>query len=142
MAQIKFKLLRDSAKLPTYAHEGDAGFDIYAAEEMILKKGHYLGVSTGIASEISEGFFVSIRDRSGTAFRNGLHTLAGVIDCGYRGEWFVVLVNLGQEDYQIEVGDRIAQGILQRYEAAEIVEADEISDSLRGEKGLGSTGRK
>ncbi|CAN5333243.1 dUTP diphosphatase [soil metagenome] len=142
MPVIKFKLLNKDAKLPVYLHEDDAAFDIYAVESVLIKKKKYKSVSTGVASEIPKGYFVSIRDRSGLAFKNGIHLLGGVIDAGYRGEWFVAVANLGDEDYKIEKGDRIAQGILHKIPKAKIKEVKNLSDTDRGEKGIGSTGKK
>lgn len=96
-------------------------------------------VPLGIASEFPSGYFVSVRDRSGLAARHGLHALAGVIDAGYRGEWKVVLANLGSEPVRLEAGQAIAQGILQPVEEARIVEAETLSASRRAEGGFGST---
>ena len=139
---IKFNILSKDGKLPVYAHEGDAGFDIYTSESLVLKKGEYKAVSTGISSEIPKDYFVSFRDRSGLAFNFGLHVLAGVIDSGYRGEWKVIIVNLGKKTYKVEKGERIAQGILQLAPQAKIVEAKKLSKSKRGKRGFGSTGKK
>ena len=139
---IKFKLLKKGAKLPSYAHPGDAGFDIYAVEAKNIKKDTHEIIPAGIASEFSKGWFVSIRDRSGLAFKNGIHVLGGVVDSGYRGEWKIILANFGPKDYKVAKGERIAQGILQPAPTAKIVKVRSLNKTQRGQKGFGSTGKK
>jgi len=139
---VKFTLLNKDAKLPSYAHDDDAGFDIYSNESVVLKKREYKGISTGISSEIPNGYFVSFRDKSGLAFNFGLHVMGGVIDAGYRGEWKVIMVNLSKKNYRFEKGDKVAQGVLQLVPHANIVESKNLSNSKRGKKGFGSTGKK
>ncbi len=141
MRMLKFKLLHKNAKLPVNDHPDDAGFGIYSIEEKVLKPMEYYAVATGISSEIPKNYFVSIRDRSSMAIK-GLHVMGGVIDSGYRGEWKVIIINLNSYDYKIEVGDKIAQGILQSAKQAEIEITEDLSDSSRGTGGFGSTGRK
>lgn len=141
MTVLKFKLLDPIAVIPSYAHIDDAGFGIYSIEEKVLKPMEYYAVATGISSEIPEDYFVSIRDRSSMAIK-GLHIMGGVIDSGYRGEWKIIMINLSGEDYKIEIGDKIAQGILQNARQPVIELAEDLPDSSRGEKGFGSTGRK
>lgn len=139
---IKFKILSKSAKLPSYAHNDDAGFDLYSVEDKILKPGERYTFNIGVSSEIPSGYYVSFRDKSGLAAKSGIHVLGGVVDAGYRGEWGVVLINLGQEKVEVEKGDKVAQGLLQPVEHAEIVEAETLSTSKREEGGFGSTGKK
>lgn len=141
MKVLKFKLLDKSAKLPEFAHNDDAGFDIFSNENLILPKGKVYGVSTGISSEIPIGHYVSVRDKSGLAIKNGIHTLGGVIDAGYRGEWKIILVNLGKEDFEIEKGNKIAQGILTKLVKTNIAVAKTLKSSQRGISGFGSTGK-
>ena len=141
-AEIKIKLISKEAKLPTYAHSGDAGFDIYSTESGAIKPGSIKIFSTGIASEFSEKWFVLFRDRSGLAAKYGIHILAGVLDSGYRGEWKVVLVNLGKKNYKVEKGERIAQGILLPIVRAKIKKAKNLSETKRGSGKFGSTGKK
>lgn len=138
---VKFQLLRADSKLPQYAHDSDAGFDIFSTETKILAPGERYVFQLGIASEIPEGYFVSFRDKSGLAAKYGIHTLAGVIDSGYRGEWGIVIVNTGGEPVTINKGDKIAQGILQPALQAKIVEVAKLSDTERGSGGFGSTGK-
>jgi dUTP pyrophosphatase len=139
---IKFALLNRSGKIPVYSHDDDAGFDIYSSETVILKKGNYKAISTGISSEIPKGYFVSFRDRSSLAFNFGLHVLAGVIDAGYRGEWKVIIANLGKKNYKVEKGERFAQGILQLAPQAKLVESKKLTQTKRGKSGFGDSGKK
>lgn len=141
MVILKFKKLHKDAIIPSYAHTDDAGFGIYSIEEKVLKPMEYHAVATGISSEIPNDYFVSIRDRSSIAVK-GLHVMGGVIDSGYRGEWKIIMINLNGEDYKIEVGDKIAQGILQNAKQPKIEIVEDLSNSSRGENGFGSTGRK
>ena len=139
---IKFLRLHKDVILPKYAHDDDAAFDISTVISGTIKKGEIKSFLTGIASEIPKGWYVSIRDRSGLAVNFGLHVLAGVIDAGYRGEWKMTLINLSKKAYRITKGERIAQGILLPSPQAKIIEVKKLTDSKRGEKGFGSTGRK
>ncbi len=137
----KFKRLKEGAIVPKFANPGDAGMDLFSTEEYVLKPGERYGFGLGITSELPEGYFVRFHPKSGLAVKNGIDVLAGVIDNGYRGEWIVVLVNLGSEPKEFKSGDKIAQAIVQKLEATEIVEVDELSETQRGEGGFGSTGR-
>lgn len=139
---LKFKLLKKDAKLPTYANPGDAGFDLYSTEEKTLRPGRQHTFMLGIASEIPRGWYVAIRDRSGLAAEYGLHNLAGTIDAGFRGEWGIVVVNLGKKAVSVQKGDRIGQGILLPVTRANITRVRQLSASKRGKGGFGSTGRK
>ncbi len=140
MTTLKFKKLHEKAVIPSYAHLDDAGFGLYSTEEKILKPMEYHAVATGISSEIPNDYFVSIRDRSSMAVK-GLHVMGGVIDAGFRGEWKVIVINLGKTDYKIEVGDKIAQGVLQSAKQPKIEIVEDLSNTSRGEGGFGSTGR-
>lgn len=139
---LKIKLLHKDAKLPTYAHPGDAGFDLFATETIRLAPGETHLFKLGIVSEIPRGWYVALRDRSSLASKHSLHNLAGTIDAGYRGEWGIIMVNLGKKPVRIEKGDRIGQGILLPAVWAEIAETDELSETKRGRGGFGSTGQK
>lgn len=140
---IKFKKLNPLAKIPTYAHEGDAAFDLYSTEEVVVWPGRRYVFQIGIASEFTSGWYISIRGKSGLALKYGIDVLAGVIDAGYRGEWGVVVVNLGDQPWQIEVGDKVAQAsLLPLPQQAKIEEIKDLSSSERGKGGFGSSGRK
>lgn len=141
MLTIKFKKLKENAVLPSFANPGDAGMDIFSIEDYILKPGERHGFSTGIASELPEGYFIRFAPKSGLAVKSGIDVMAGVVDNGYRGEWIVILINQGQEPKEIKAGDKISQGILQKIESAEIIEETELNETQRGTGGFGSTGR-
>lgn len=138
---IRVKRLLPEAKIPTRAHEDDAGLDLYTAEAGILQPGERKLFSTGIAVEIPFGWAALYWDRSSMATKKGCKVMGGVIDAGYRGEHKVCLVNLSNEPVEIVVGDRIAQMILQPVYTGGIEEVDELSETSRGAGGWGSTGR-
>ncbi len=139
--EIKVKKIREDAKMPSYAHPGDAGMDLYSIESYIIPPHEKKIVQTGISMEIPEGYFGSIRDRSGLAAKYGIHALGGVIDSGYRGEIGVILINLGKERFEIKKGDKIAQLLIQKIESPKILEVTDLSETSRGVGGFGSTGR-
>jgi len=139
--QIKIKKINTEATIPTYAHGGDAGMDLCASENTLVKKGERAKVPTGIAMEIPDGYVGLVWDKSGLSMNHGLKTLGGVIDSGYRGEIMIGVVNLGEEDYTIEVAHKVAQILIQKVEAPIIEEVENLTESTRGEKGFGSTGK-
>lgn len=139
---LKFKLLKPEAILPKYAHDVAAGMDLYSTEEKTLAPGERYIFDTHVAAEIPVNHFISFRDKSGLAAKQGIQVLGGVIDENYRGNWMVILLNTGTESYKIEQGDKIAQAILQPVAYAEIKETNELSETDRGEGRFGSTGRK
>jgi dUTP pyrophosphatase len=141
MLTIKFKKLKENAILPRYAYLGDAGMDVFSAEGYTLQPGEWHGFSTGIASELPDGFFARLAPKSGLAVKQGIDTFAGVIDNTYRGEWVVVLVNHGKSPVGIKAGDKIAQVILQRFEPFLGTEVNELSKTNREANGFGSTGK-
>jgi dUTP pyrophosphatase len=130
--------------LPTYAHPGDAGADLTAAEAVTLAAGGGRArIRTGMRVAIPDGYAGFVLPRSGLAANHGITCLntPGLVDSGYRGELMVVLVNTDRDtDYKVEVGDRIAQLVIQRVEQATFVRVDELDDHQRGEGGFGSTG--
>lgn len=139
--KLRVKKLTPDGQLPTKAHATDAGWDLYAAEDLTVAKGKREIAHTQIAVEIPAGYFVSFRDRSGLVAKHGIHVLAGVIDSGYTGEWMVVLQNLGDEDYEIKKGERIAQAIIHQVHVADIEETEEIGETKRGSSGFGGSGK-
>lgn len=139
--QIKIKRLRDDARIPTFAHPGDAGLDLYALENVTIEPGARLVLPLGFALEIPSGYAAFSKDKSGLARDYGLHNLAGVIDAGYRGEYCLTLINLGQAPAAIVAGQKIAQMVILSLPEVELVEVDELNDSARGQGGFGSTGR-
>jgi len=116
--------------------------DLFAADDALLAPGRAVAVPTGLAIEVPPGFEAQVRPRSGLALQHAitLPNSPATIDPGYRGEIKVILLNLGQHDYQVRRGDRIAQLVLARYEPVEWDEG-ELSDSHRGAGGFGSSGR-
>jgi dUTP pyrophosphatase len=130
--------------LPSYAQPGDAGLDLYAAEDMTLGAGERGAVATGIAVAIPEGYAGFVHARSGRALREGLALVnaPGLIDSGYRGEIKVLVVNLDRGGaIKISRGDKVAQLVIQPVAAAEPIEVDDLPASERGAGGFGSTGR-
>jgi dUTP pyrophosphatase len=136
--------LNDSARLPTRAHDGDAGLDLYASEASVLEPGERASVGTGIAVEIPPGHAGLVLPRSGLAARHGIALVnaPGLIDAGYRGELRVLLLNTDRErSFEIEPGDRIAQLLVTPFAEAMPMEVAELGVSSRGNGGFGSSGR-
>ena len=129
--------------LPKYAKHGDAGMDICAAEDVKIPSFGWKAIPTGIYIELPEGYECQIRSRSGLAAKFGIQVLnsPGTIDSGYRGEIKVILKNSDHRPFQIEQGDRIAQMVFAPVTTAIFTEVAELSDTERGEGGLGSTGK-
>jgi dUTP pyrophosphatase len=143
---IKFKRLRKHhLPLPAYQTEHAAGMDLMADIEapFSLAPMSRVAVPTGFAVEIPPGFEGQVRPRSGLAFRDGITVInaPGTIDADYRGEIKVLLINLGNESVEIHPSDRIAQLIIAPVVHAEVVEADNLDETARGEGGFGHTGR-
>lgn len=141
--RLPVQRLHPDAVVPTYAHPGDAGLDLTSVTSVTLAPGERAAAPTGLAMAIPEGWVGLVHPRSGLARRYGV-TVAnapGTIDAGYRGEVLVLLVNLGDEPVTLEAGERVAQLLLQRVGAAEVVEVTSLDDSSRGTGGFGSTGR-
>jgi dUTP pyrophosphatase len=141
MLTLKVKRLSSDAKLPAYAHPGDAGLDLCAAEEVTVLPGERARIRTGIALEIPEGYVGLCWDKSGLSMNHGLKTMAGVIDAGYRGEVVVMVANLSLEPHTFSVGDKVMQVLIQRVERVDVIETDELADTARADAGFGSTGR-
>ncbi len=138
--KIKVKKISGEAVAPCCHHKGDAGFDLYSAEEAVLNPGERVKVRTGIAMEIPDGYAGLVWDKSGMAANHGIKTMAGVIDSCYRGEIAVVLVNLSDKDFKIEKRQKIAQMLIQKAESPEIEIIEKLGNSERGKGGFGSTG--
>ena len=139
---LKVKKLDPAAALPCYAHEGDAGLDLFANEETEIAPGRAGLVRTGIAVELPAGTEAQVRPRSGLAAKHGLTVLnaPGTIDAGYRGEVGVLLINHGRAPFRVERGMRIAQMVVQPVLRVQVQEAASLSGTARGEGGFGSTG--
>lgn len=147
MVKVNFKKLDKNAHAPTYGSEYAAGADLYAltgGETLNFAPGETKMIKTGIAVEIPEGYAGLIYARSGIATKRGLAPAnkVGVIDSDYRGEIMVSLHNHSGACQEIADGERIAQLVIAPFLAAEFCETDELSDTVRGEGGFGSTGKK
>jgi dUTP pyrophosphatase len=134
------KRLVPEAVLPKISSPGDAGYDLSASAALDVAPGDWKVVPTGLAIAVPEGTYGRVAPRSGLAAKRGITTGAGVVDSSYRGQVGVVLFNHGKESFKIEVGDRIAQLILEKIETLPVVEVDELDCTHRGEGGFGSTG--
>ena len=140
---LPIQRLDDGLPLPAYAHDGDAGADLYAREGVLLEPGERRLVPTGVAIALPDGYVGLVHPRSGLAAKVGLSIVnaPGTVDSGYRGEIKVCLINLDpRTPIRLERGDRIAQLVIQRVERAEFIETDELDATSRGAGGHGSTG--
>ena len=142
--ELRFARLREDAVVPTRAHDGDAGLDLYAAEAAHLGPGERWSVPTGIAVEIPEADAGLVLPRSGLAREHGIALVnsPGLVDSGYRGELRVLLLNTDPaETYRVAPGDRIAQLLVVPFATVEPVETEALAESARGDGGFGSSGR-
>lgn len=130
--------------LPSYATPGSAGLDLRSAsaEPVVISPGERALVPTGLMLEIPEGYEGQVRPRSGLALKNGISLInsPGTIDSDYRGEVKVIMINLGDDHFMVNYGDRIAQLVIAPVVQAQIEEVDRVEDSDRGMGGFGSTG--
>ena len=140
---LKFKRIHPDATIPAYAHPDDAGMDLRSVDELVIKPGERALVHTGLVMMLPEGYEAQVRPRSGLALKYGITVLntPGTIDAGYRGEVGVILANLGDADFAVAKGDKIAQLVLAPVTRPEKVEeVEEVDATLRGAGGFGSTG--
>tara|TARA_R110000868_G_scaffold46637_4_gene153847 strand:- start:4535 stop:5128 length:594 start_codon:yes stop_codon:yes gene_type:complete len=146
--KVKIKYINESNnKNPVYAKIGDSGFDLRANERGSLKPLERKLVGTGLYFELPDGYELQIRPRSGLAYKNGVTVLnsPGTVDTGYRGEIKVLLVNISNEKFTWDKGERIAQGVVSHRissDFGDLIEVLEINESERGDGGFGSTGTK
>lgn len=144
---VKIKIVnRGSQQLPAYATPESAGMDLRAniTEPIVLHPLERRIIPTGLYIALPQGYEAQVRPRSGLAFKHGITVLnsPGTIDSDYRGELGVLLVNLSNEDFTVEAGERIAQMVIARHEQGEFVEVEELDDTERGAGGYGHTGVK
>jgi dUTP pyrophosphatase len=132
----------EGLELPEYATKGAAGMDVVAAEDVTLLPGGRHAVATGLALAVPDGYELQVRPRSGLALKHGisLPNTPGTIDCDYRGELKVILINHGDMPFDVRRGDRIAQLVLAPVVRATWLKVDELDETARGEGGFGSTG--
>lgn len=140
--QLGFKKVHPDAKIPTYAHEGDAGMDVCAVEDVTIPPLERRLVSTGLCADIPTGYEIQVRSRSGLALKQGIFVLnsPGTIDESYTGTIGVILMNLGKDAFSIKKGDRVAQLVVSPATRVTPVEVAEIKSTARGYAGFGSTG--
>lgn len=139
---LKYKILYDDVIAPTRAHEGDLGYDLYASHGVTVLPHGKMKVGTGVAFQFPAGWGGFIKDRSSMATKTTLETIGGVIDNGYIGELFIVVMNYGDGVQKIEKGQKIAQMVMIPVANYELEEVDELQPTdERGDKGFGSTGR-
>lgn len=141
--RLKVVRIHEEARLPYRANEGDAGLDIYAIEQEIIQPGETTLVRTGIQIELPEGTEAQIRPRSGLALNHSVTVLnsPGTIDEGFRGELQIILINHGKAAFKVERQMRIAQMVIAPVMQVHVEEASELSESVRGQGGFGSTGK-
>ena len=144
--KINVKKLISTAKLPTRGSEYAAGYDLYAAleETVVIAPHQTVMVSTGLAMEIPEGYFGAIFARSGLASKEGLRpaNCVGVVDADYRGPFMIAVHNDSETERKVEPEERIAQLVVMPFLPVEFNTVDELAETVRGEGGFGSTGKK
>jgi dUTP pyrophosphatase len=142
--ELPVRRLDPELPLPDYAHPGDAGADLRAADEVVLPPGGRVTVGTGLAVAVPDGYAAFVHPRSGLASRHGITVVnaPGTVDAGYRGEIRVVLLNTdATEPFTVRRGDRIAQLVVQPVTRVRFLDVAELPPTPRGEGGFGSTGR-
>lgn len=148
MTPVNLRMLRlphgADLPLPTYESAGAAGLDLRAAEDKTLAPGTWAMVATGLAIALPNGYEAQVRPRSGLAAKHGVTLLntPGTIDCDYRGELKVILVNHGKDPYQVTRGDRIAQMVIAPVTQVIAIEVTSLDDTARGAGGFGSSGKR
>lgn len=139
--KLKIKKLHPDAIIPSYAHEGDAGMDLFAPERVELLPGERKSIPLGLSMEIPYGYVILLWDKSGISHKFGLKSFGGVVDSGYRGEVCAGIMNLSDKPYVFEKGNKVIQMLIQKVEEMEVEEVDGLSESMRGAGGFGSTGK-
>lgn len=139
---LRVQKIHKDAILPKYAHEGDAGLDLYSVEEVIIERNESALIKTGIKIELPKQTEAQVRPRSGLALKHGITVLntPGTIDEGYRGEIGIILINHGKEKFIVEKGMKVAQMVVKPVWKVEVTEVNELSDTERSVGGFGSSG--
>ncbi|GED62041.1 dUTP diphosphatase [Lysinibacillus sp. FSL M8-0216] len=142
--EVKIKRMHEDAMLPMQANPGDAGMDLYSIETVEIPAGGTKLIKTGIQIELPKGTEAQIRPRSGLALKHSITVLnsPGTIDEGYRGEIGVILINHGQNTFLVEKSMRIAQMVIQFVPTIQLLEVNELSQTVRGTSGFGASGTK
>jgi dUTP pyrophosphatase len=141
---VNIEIVAEDVSVPTYAREGDAGADLRSTESLVIRPGETKLVKTGVRLALPDGYVGLVCSRSGLALKSSVFVLnaPGVVDSGYRGEVGVILHNSGFNNFKVEVGDRVAQLMIQKFESPTFVQVSELSETNRGEGGFGSTGKE
>ena len=139
MSQLPILIVADAEFMPTYAHPGDAGADLRSRVEAVVPAGQRATLATGVSLALPDGYVGLVHPRSGLAAKNGITVLnaPGTVDAGYRGEIAVTLLNTSDQDFKVNVGDRIAQLVIQQVERALFVVVDSLPGTHRGQSGFG-----
>ncbi len=138
--EIKFKKLSELAIVPRQNTSTDAGYDLFCIEDYLLKKWERKLFQTNISCAVPDWFYARIAPRSGLAYKYWIDVLAGVIDSGYRWDVGVILINFGEQDFEIKKWDKIAQLIIEKCHYANWIEVDNLDETDRNELGFGSSG--
>ena len=139
--KVKIKKILPSITVPSYAHPGDAGLDLHSLEEYELQRGESKIFPLGFALELPDGYMAIVKDKSSLPKNAQIHTMGGVFDSGFRGEYNVNLINLGKKAYRIKKNDKIAQLVIVPVARVELKESDTLNETSRGLGQFGSTGR-
>ena len=144
VVQVKIKRIDSDLEIPRFAYPGDVAVDLRSNIDTIINVQKIQGVPTGIAIELPKGYEALIRPRSGLAINKGISIVnsPGTIDTDYRGEIICILINLGEQPFEIKRGDRIAQMAIRQVPEVELLEVNELSSTTRGKGGFGSSGHK
>lgn len=142
MKRVEVLIVCSDELFPSKANPGDAGYDLRSAESTTLAPGQRQTIPTGVRLAMPEGYVALVHPRSGLAAKSGITVLnaPGTVDAGYRGEIAVTMINLGEEEFTVSRGDRIAQMVFQRFEEANFLRVEDLPGSMRGVSGFGSTG--
>jgi len=138
--EIKIKLLNSEAKLPDYAHPGDAGLDLLALEDITLMPQEIRRIDFGFALELPKGYMALMMDKGGIGSK-GIHNLGGVFDAGYRGEYNCTLINLSRETMEFKKSQKVCQLVIYPIVGAELKITDQLDETSRGDGRFGSTGQ-
>lgn len=142
MQNLKIQRIHPKAKLPEYAHPGDAGLDLFSVDDAVIPPGESKLIGTGIVIELPELTEAQIRPRSGLALKHQITVLnsPGTIDHGYRGQIGVILINHGTKPFAVESGMKIAQMVIAPVMSVNVIDTEDLTETKRGEGGFGSTG--
>ncbi|MGX4600813.1 dUTP diphosphatase [Faecalimicrobium sp. JNUCC 81] len=142
MYTLKIKKLSEEAIIPNFAHQGDAGMDLYSIEEVVIPSSETRLIKTGISIQLPKNTEAQVRPRSGMALKHSITVLntPGTIDEGYRGEICIILINHGKDEFVVTKGMKIAQMVVKPIYDINIEEVKELDNTERGQGGFGSTG--